>query len=59
MFHHKNILTDLGDIARAKFDFDVVGHYSRPEVFSLNIREHPRKAASFTSKVTKDETVTK
>ncbi|ESQ42188.1 hypothetical protein EUTSA_v10013949mg [Eutrema salsugineum] len=48
---------DLGDIARAKFDFDVVGHYSRPEVFSLNIREHPRKAVSFTSKVTKDETV--
>ncbi|KAL0681520.1 hypothetical protein Bca4012_048367 [Brassica carinata] len=48
---------DLGDIARAKFDFDVVGHYSRPEVFSLNIKEHPRKAASFTSKVTKDETV--
>ncbi|CAG7892082.1 unnamed protein product [Brassica rapa] len=48
---------DLGDIARAKFDFDVVGHYSRPEVFSLNIKEHPRKAVSFTSKVTKDETV--
>ncbi|KAI3412494.1 uncharacterized protein J3R85_017317 [Psidium guajava] len=26
---------DLGEIARAKFDFDVVGHYSRPEVLSL------------------------
>lgn len=55
----KKKLTDLGDIARAKFDFDVVGHYSRPEVFSLNIREHPRKAVSFTSEATKDETVKK
>ncbi|CBI28278.3 hypothetical protein VitviT2T_009141 [Vitis vinifera] len=24
-----------GEIARAKFDFDVVGHYSRPDVLSL------------------------
>jgi nitrilase len=26
---------DLDEIARGKFDFDVVGHYARPDVFSL------------------------
>ena len=24
---------DLDDIGRSKFDFDVVGHYSRPDIF--------------------------
>src|SRR5213594_713128 len=27
---------DLADIARGKFDFDVVGHYARPDIFSLH-----------------------
>ncbi|KAG6761880.1 hypothetical protein POTOM_035119 [Populus tomentosa] len=40
---------DLGEIARAKFDFDVVGHYSRPEVLSLTVRDHPTNAVLFTS----------
>ncbi|KAG2674377.1 hypothetical protein I3760_13G131500 [Carya illinoinensis] len=40
---------DLGEIARAKFDFDVVGHYSRPEVLSLIVRDHPTKPVTFTS----------
>lgn len=26
---------DLGEVARARFDFDVTGHYSRPDVFRL------------------------
>lgn len=33
---------DLADIARGKFDFDVVGHYARPDVFSLHVNEHPQ-----------------
>ena len=30
---------DLGAIARGKFDFDVVGHYARPDVFQLTVNE--------------------
>jgi beta-cyano-L-alanine hydratase/nitrilase len=40
---------DMGEIARAKFDFDVVGHYSRPEVLSLVVKDHPTIPVSFTS----------
>jgi beta-cyano-L-alanine hydratase/nitrilase len=46
---------DLGEIARAKFDFDVVGHYSRPEVLSLIVRDHPTKPVTFTSTAEKTE----
>jgi nitrilase len=30
---------DLGEIARGKYDFDVVGHYARPDVFKLIVNE--------------------
>ncbi|GLT63904.1 hypothetical protein SLA2020_364330 [Shorea laevis] len=40
---------DLGEIARAKFDFDVVGHYSRPEVLSLVVKDDPTNPVTFTS----------
>ncbi|HJO38745.1 MAG: nitrilase-related carbon-nitrogen hydrolase [Vicinamibacterales bacterium] len=30
---------DLGDLARGKYDFDVVGHYARPDVFRLEVNE--------------------
>lgn len=30
---------DMGDVARGKYDFDVVGHYARPDVFRLHVNE--------------------
>lgn len=38
---------DLGDITRGKFDFDVVGHYARPDVFRLSVNERPASAVVF------------
>jgi nitrilase len=41
-FSGETILTadlDLDDIGRGKFDFDVAGHYSRPDVFTLLVNE--------------------
>ena len=46
-FDGETILTatlDLGEIGRGKFDFDVVGHYSRPDVFQLTVNEAPMRA---------------
>lgn len=34
---------DLGEIVRARYDLDVVGHYARPDVFSLTVDETPRQ----------------
>jgi len=33
---------DLSEIARSKFDFDVMGHYARPDVFQLSVNEEPQ-----------------
>jgi nitrilase len=33
---------DLNDIPRAKFDFDVVGHYARPDIFTLTVNTNKR-----------------
>ncbi|MDK3018212.1 carbon-nitrogen hydrolase family protein [Pseudodonghicola flavimaris] len=35
---------DPDRIARAKFDFDVAGHYARPDVFSLEVDTRPKAA---------------
>lgn len=33
---------DLREVARGKYDFDVAGHYARPDVFQLLVDERPR-----------------
>jgi nitrilase len=46
-FEGETILTadlDLDEIGRGKFDFDAVGHYSRPDVFQLVVNERPMAA---------------
>jgi nitrilase len=53
-FEGETILTatlDLNDIGRGKFDFDVAGHYSRPDVFQLNVNEAPMRAVLTENKV--------
>ncbi len=44
LFDQEGILLadlDLAEVARGKFDFDVVGHYARPDVFQLIVNEQP------------------
>jgi nitrilase len=32
---------DLSEIPKSKYDFDVVGHYSRPDIFRLYVNTRP------------------
>jgi nitrilase len=32
---------DAAGLMRAKFDFDVVGHYARPDVFEFSVKSWP------------------
>lgn len=46
-FGGETILTadiDLDELGRAKFDFDVAGHYARPDIFRLTVNEAPMPA---------------
>ncbi len=47
LYQEDGILTaelDLDLIARAQMDFDAVGHYARPDVFSLRVNTAPQRA---------------
>jgi nitrilase len=35
---------DPDEVLRAKFDFDVTGHYARPDVFQLTVDTQPKRA---------------
>jgi nitrilase len=44
LFGEEGILTaeiDLAEVQRGKFDFDVAGHYARPDVFQLTVNTEP------------------
>lgn len=38
---------DVADLAGARYDFDVVGHYARPNVFQLSVDERQRRSVWF------------
>jgi nitrilase len=37
---------DIGQIARAQYDFDPVGHYSRPDIFALTVDRREKRAVN-------------
>ncbi len=44
LYNERGILAaeiDTDEITRGKYDFDVVGHYARPDVFRLHVNEKP------------------
>lgn len=50
LYGEEGVLTadlDRQDLARAKFDFDVVGHYARPDVFQLQVDERAKQSVTF------------
>jgi nitrilase len=40
---------DLSQIIRGKYDFDVVGHYSRADIFQLHVDERPKRSVTATN----------
>lgn len=52
VFGEEAILTadlDPAEIPRARFDFDPIGHYSRPDVFALRVNDSPTSTVDFAS----------
>jgi nitrilase len=40
---------DMSELAQSKYDFDVTGHYSRPDIFQLLINEKPLLPVTYKS----------
>lgn len=56
-YHGECILTadlDLGAIPRGKYDFDVAGHYARPDIFRLHVNESPTPTMVASSRPPRD-----
>lgn len=55
LFDQEGILyadLDRTEIARSKFDFDVTGHYARPDVFQLIVNEKPQAPVNYLERQT-------
>jgi nitrilase len=48
---------DMGEIIRARFDFDVVGHYARPDVLQLRVDERSRPSVAYRRESDKEHDV--
>jgi len=46
---------DLNDVLRGKYDLDVTGHYSRPDIFSLYVNTSENKNVSIMEKESKNQ----
>lgn len=38
---------DLNDLTRSRYDFDVTGHYARPDIFKLHVDESEKKSVNY------------
>ncbi|MNH45009.1 Nitrilase [compost metagenome] len=38
---------DTAELVRARYDFDVVGHYARPDIFELSVDERSKPGVRF------------
>ncbi len=50
LFDEEGILLadlEMAELVRARFDFDVVGHYARPDIFHLKVNERPMPPVAY------------
>jgi len=53
LFDQEGILfadLDMAQIVQSRFDFDVTGHYARPDIFQLNINDKPARSVIYNTR---------